>query len=121
MKYVLILFLGMTVLFSCSKDKVSPSILACTYGSRELIRTDQLIKNIPAIVVVVKSPTSPNITFQIMREGTAAALSSCGLPAEFAKDSLKVTVSEYFLAFLGMELINLSPLPFEVTDARLRQ
>lgn len=121
MKYALILSLGITILFSCDKDEVSPSISSCTYGSRELTRTNQLIEDIPATIIAVKSPTSPVITFQIMRSGTAAALSSCGLPAEFAKDSLKVTVSGYFLTFPRMELMNLSPLPFEVTKARLRE
>lgn len=120
MKHALILFLGITILFSCDKNEVNPSISSCKYGSRELTRTDQLVKDIPATIIGIRSPTSPVITFQVMREGTAAALSSCGLPAEFAKDSLKVTVSGYFLTFPGMEFINLNPLPFEVTEARLR-
>jgi|GEM_PF-4418121 len=119
MKYTLSLFLLLTVLFSCGKNKVVPSVTSCDYGG-ELTRTNQFVKDIPATIVAVKYPTSPIVSFQIMRGGTAAPLSSCGLPASLAKDSLKVTVSGYFLTFPGIEFVNISPLPFEVTDAKLR-
>ena len=119
MKYALSLFLLLSILFSCHKDEVGSSVSSCAHG--ELTRTTQFIRNVPATIVAVKSPITSGINFEIMRGSTAAPLSSCGLPASLAKDSLKVTVSGYLLTFLGIEFVNIRTLPFEVTDAKLRQ
>jgi hypothetical protein len=121
MKCALSLFLLLSILLSCRKDEVSSSASPCSYGGNKLTRTSQFAKDIPATIIAIKSPTTtPVISFQIMRGGTAAPLSSCGLPASFAKDSLKVIVSGYLLTFPGIEFVNISPLPFEVTDVKLR-
>jgi hypothetical protein len=120
MKYALSLFLLLSFLIGCHRDEVGPSVSSCTYSGGKLTRTNQFVKDIPATIIAIKSPTTPVLSFQIMRGGTAAPLSSCGLPASFAKDSLKVTVSGYLLTFPGIEFVNISPLPFEVTDAKLR-
>ncbi|QIP13780.1 hypothetical protein G8759_14740 [Spirosoma aureum] len=48
------------------------------------------------------------------------AWSACSLPDEFRKDSLKIYVSGYFLTSPELDVKNITPLPFEVTGARLR-
>ncbi len=120
MKYVLSLFLLLSVLVSCYNDKVDPSVTSCAYPGVELRRTTEFIKDVPAIVIAYTPPGTQIINYQIMRGGTSAALGSCSLPSAFAKDSLSVTVSGYLLTFPGMELMNLSPFPFEVTEVKGR-
>jgi hypothetical protein len=120
MKYVLSLFLLLSFLTSCDENKIDSSLTSCTYPGTKLTRTDQFIKDVPAMIIAVKFPNQ-QVSYQIQRAGTSAALGSCNLPIAFAKDSLKVTVSGYALTFPGMELMNLSPLPFEVTDVELRE
>lgn len=85
-----------------------------------MTRTDQYIKDVPATVMAVTSPTK-EVSYQIMRGGTSAPLGSCNLPLAFEKDGLQVIVSGYLLTFPGSELINLTPLPFEVTNIQLRK
>lgn len=121
MRRALNLLLTSTLLLGCSRGSVDPPVSACTFGGKELTRTGEFIREVPATVIAVKSTTSPVISFQILREGADVPLGSCGLPTEFAKDSLQIMVSGYLLTFPGLELMNLSPLPFEVTKVRLRQ
>ncbi|QDK80201.1 hypothetical protein EXU85_16960 [Spirosoma sp. KCTC 42546] len=120
MKYSLSLLLVLSVSISCDRNKVDPSVSSCTYAGRTLTRTTQFINHVPATIIAVTSPNTPVISFQISRAGTSAPLSSCNLPVAFAKDRLNVTVSGYLLTFPGMEYMNLSPLPFDVTDVKVR-
>jgi hypothetical protein len=119
MRYTLSLFLLFNLLTSCDRNRIDPSISSCAYLDTKLTRTDQFVKEAPAIIITLTSQ-SQQVSCQIMRGGTSAALGSCNLPLAFAKDSLKVTVSGYLLTFLGLEVMNLTPLPFEITDIKLR-
>lgn len=120
MKYLLTLFLLANLLTSCDKNKIDSSFTSCTCPGIKLTRTNEFIKDVPATIIAVPSPNQP-VSYQMMRGGTSAALGSCNLPLGYAKDSLKVTVSGYFLTFTGLEVMNLSPLPFEVTDIKRRE
>ena len=119
MKCVLSLFLLLGVLGSCHNDNVDPSVTSCAYPGAELRRTTEFLEDVPATVIAYTPPGTQVVNYQIMRGGTSAALGSCNMPSAFTKDSLRVVVSGYLLTFPGMELMNLSPLPFEVTDVKL--
>jgi hypothetical protein len=114
------LFLLLSFLVGCDRNDVDSSVTSCTYPGVTMTRTSQFINQVPATIVAVRSG-SQLVGYQIRRAGNAAFLGSCNLPSAFAKDSLPVTVSGYLLTFPGLELMNLSPLPFEVTAVRLRK
>lgn len=48
------------------------------------------------------------------------AWGACNLSDEFKKDSLDLFVTGYFLTSPDLEKMNINPVPFEVTSARLR-
>lgn len=121
MNYVLSLFLVLIALVSCDRNTAHPSITSCSYPGIKLTRTNQFINDVPATIIAVSSPGTQVVRYQIMRGGTSAALGTCNLPVALAKDSLKITVSGYFLTFPGLDVMNLTPLPFEVTEATLRK
>ena len=115
MKYILYLFL-VGWLTSCEKNKVN-ALSSCNYPWENLTRTDRFIQEVPATVAAVHFP-GQQPAYHILRGGNSAALGSCNLPEAFKKDSLKVMVSGYFLTFPGMDLMNINPLPFEVTAVK---
>jgi hypothetical protein len=114
------LFILLSFLVGCHRNEVDSSVTSCAYPGVTMTRTSQFINQVPATIVTVKSG-SQSVSYQIRRAGNAAFLGSCNLPPAFAKDSLPVMVSGYLLTFPGLELMNLSPLPFEVTAVRLRK
>jgi hypothetical protein len=115
MKYILHLFL-VFCLTSCEKTKVS-ALSSCDYPWENLTRTDEFIHELPATIDAVDL-VGHQPAYQIMRGGTSTPLGSCNLPEAFKKDSLKVMVSGYLLTFPGMDLMNISPIPFEVTAVK---
>lgn len=117
MKHLLIIILAAFILTGCDKNKIDFKT-TCSYPGVTLTRTEQFADNLPAMIVAVKLANQPT-SYQI-KPGENNAWGSCNLPMEFAKDSLKVLISGYFLTFPGMELMNISPLPFEVTEVKPR-
>lgn len=118
MKFNLILVFALGFLMGCEKDKVDIPSSNCTVSTIELTRTDEAVKEASVIVVAV-NPNDPKTTYHLI-PANGVPWGSCNLPRQFAKDSLKVYVSGYFLTFPGLELMNLVPLPFEVTAVKLR-
>ncbi len=50
----------------------------------------------------------------------ANAWGACNLPNSFLQDSLDVYVSGYFLTSPSLDLLNITPVPFEVTAIKRR-
>lgn len=119
MKCALTLFLLFAFLTNCD-NKVDPTATTCVYPDNKLARTSEFIKDVPATITSV-TYSGQQTSYEIRRAGTSAPLGSCNLPPTFQKDGLSVTVSGYLLTFPGMEYINLSPLPFEITDIKVRE
>jgi len=118
MKHCLLLISLLFFLAGCKKEKIASST-NCSYPGVTLTRTDESATQVPAIVVAVKD-LNQTISYQI-KPSPDHAWAGCNLPQEFAKDSLKVFISGYFLTFPGMETMNISPVPFEVTEVRPRK
>ena len=118
MKQTLLLVIIIFLFAGCDKNKIE-SDSNCTYAGVTLTRTHNFVDNIPATVAAVKHLNQPE-TYQIIPSENNS-WGSCNLPQEFAKDSLKVFVSGYFLSFPEMETMNISPVPFEVTDIKPRE
>ena len=103
-----------TLTMGACKEEVPSSISAC-YPSMKLSR-GQKVNNAPVLVRL----SGGLATGSQLIATNGVAWSSCNLPAEFNRDSLKIYVDGYFLTSPELELMNLTPLPFEVTRARLR-
>lgn len=118
MNYKLILILLLGISTGCQKDKVNSTATSCTSPDVQLTRTNEVVNEAPVMVVAVTSNSSQTNYRLIPANGVPWG--SCNLPKEFARDSLKIYVSGYFLTFPGLEYMNFAPLPFEVTAARIR-
>lgn len=99
---------------SCKKEEVGSLASSC-YPYPKLTRAQKVSE---ALVLV--SPSGGLIGGYQLIAANGVAWSACNLPADFRKDNLKIYVSGYFLTSPELELINLSPLPFEVVSAKMR-
>lgn len=119
------LILSALLAVGCEQKKITPTESSCMTSGVIYSRTT-FVDNIKGVVIartLPPSPTLPNppVNYHIRWDGTDTILGGCNLPDSFKKDSLKILVSGYFLTFPGMELMNLAPLPFEVTTSSLRE
>lgn len=114
MRYGLGFLLLVLMMGSCQKDEVS-SITSSCYPSLSLSRSQQVKDG--AVLVRISGGLATG--FQLIASN-GVAWSACNLPDQFKRDSLKIYVSGYFLTSPQLELMNLSPLPFEVTGAKLQ-
>jgi len=113
MRYLLLMVLA---LFSgsCKHDRVIPA--ATCYPEIADIKRGGRVVDVPVNfqlsggLISGGQLTLPNGT----------AWSACNLPDEFKKDSLSISVSGYYLTSPELNLMNISPVPFEVTSASYR-
>lgn len=125
MSYKHILPFLLVAFISCQKEDVSVQTSPCQspYG---ILTRRGFIKDRPAIVVQRRQKNGES-GFQIVPaystgvdEANRTPWGSCNLGTAFQKDSIKVTVSGYFLTSDLLETMNISPLPFEVTSMQIR-
>lgn len=101
-------------LLGCKKSDVASSASAC-YPNTELRRAGS-VTDAP---VVVRLSGGVFKGAQLIA-GNGTAWGACNLPDELKRDGLNIYVSGYFLTWPELELMNLTPVPFEVTAARAR-
>jgi hypothetical protein len=126
MRYNYTLFCLLLTLLGCQKEDASLQTSPCQspYGT---LKRRSFIQDVPATIVMTgqnKGESSFQIVPTLNREVDEANQTpwgSCNLETAFQKDSLKVRVSGYFLTSDRLELMNVSPLPFEVTSMQLRE
>lgn len=106
-------------LISCHKDGIDSSNSSCTCPDSQLTRTTRFIDQEQATITAFTS-SSQQAIYQIAWGGSPVNMSPCNLPPAFQKDSLKVTLSGYFVRYPGQSLIDIGNLPFEVTEIKLR-
>jgi hypothetical protein len=100
---------------SCKQDNPIPAV-ACYPEVKDIRRSNHVLD----IQVTYRNSGGLITGGRLdLSEGTNA-WSACNLPEEFKKDSLDLFVTGYFLTSPELELMNLYPVPFEVTSARLR-
>ncbi|GAB3962901.1 hypothetical protein GCM10028805_64940 [Spirosoma harenae] len=125
MRFNHIVFVWLLAFIGCEKEDPASEISPCqsSYGR---LRRRNFIQDIPAIVSL-KGQKNGEFSFQIVpsfstgvAEADRTPWGSCNLGTAFQKDSLKVTVSGYFLTSDLLETMNISPLPFEVTYMKIR-
>jgi hypothetical protein len=102
-------------LLACKEEKISSSATAC-YSEFKGLRRGQHVVDVP---VMVKRSNGLVAGKQLMLSN-GVPLGACNLPDQFDQDSLAIYVSGYYLTSDQLELMNLTPLPFEVTSAKLR-
>jgi len=103
-------------LLSCKEDKNSPSAPEC-YSELKGLRRGQHVVDAP---VMVQISGGLIVGTQLITQNSAVRWGGCNLPEQFVKDSLAIYVTGYFLTSDDLERMNLTPLPFEVTSAKLR-
>lgn len=101
-------------LLSCDKPEVT-SVASTCYPSVSATRSRR-ITDAPVIV----QASGGLATGYLLMASNGVAWSACNLPDEFKRDSLAIYVSGYSLTWPALELMNISPLPFEVTGAKRR-
>ena len=115
MRYLLYPLVLLITLLGCKKNEVSASVSDC-YPGMGVSRSERVV-NAPVVVRL----SGGLITGAQLTAINGLSWSACHLSDEFKKkDSLKIYVSGYFLTSPNLKLMNLTPLPFEVTEARLR-
>ena len=114
MRYVLTLICLITWLVSCRQDEV-PSVASSCYPSVKAIRAERITD----AAVTVQASGGLATGYQLVASN-GVAWSACNLPDEFKRNGLAISVSGYLLTWPELALMNLSPLPFEVTGAKLR-
>lgn len=101
-------------LLGCKKSDVAAEVSVC-YPNMELRRA-QSVTDAPVVVRL----SGGLFTGAQLFASNGVAWGACNLPDKFKRDSLNIYVSGYFLTSPELELMNLTPLPFEVTGARAR-
>jgi len=100
---------------SCKEDKISAEALDC-YSAFKGLRRGQYVVDAPVRVQMSSGLASGK---QLIASNDVG-WNGCNLPDQFSQDSLALYVTGYFLTSDDLELMNLTPLPFEVTSAKLR-
>ena len=115
MKRCLLTIVCMLNLLSCKEEKISSVALDCYPEFKGLERGEYVID---APVTVQLSGGLATGVQLIVSNGFA--WSGCNLPKQFVQDSLAIYVTGYNLTSKELEVMNLTPLPFEITSVRLR-
>jgi hypothetical protein len=112
----LVSFVVLFALLNCKEDKISPAAIECYSGFKDLRRGHHIVD----APVIVQMSGGLRVGAQLLPENSDARWGGCNLPDQFLKDSLAIYVTGYFLTSDDLEKMNLTPLPFEVTSAKLR-
>jgi len=117
MKKLPIVLLLIVTLAACQKEEENQS--AC--NDPKFSRSESFM-NIKARILpeIVQGKVTGAYIIQRLN-ANAASLKPCNLPQVYQVDSLRVNVSGYFLYFEGMEYMNLSSLPIEVTQIQKQE
>jgi hypothetical protein len=115
MKRFLLAGVCMLTLLNCKEDKVNSTALDCYPEFEGLTRGE----NVVDAPVTVQLSGGLAIGSQLIASN-GVAWGGCNLPDQFMQDSLSVYVTGYFLTSKTLETMNLTPLPFVVTSAKLR-
>lgn len=120
MKHFLGLVILLSVLSACRKESLDSKTSRCQNAAYPYERTSEvhLVSTTVRAAVMNNQPINeywiyPSDSRQV------GPLTPCNLPIEFQKDSLKVKISGYMLSFPGMEYMDLTAFPFEVTEIQL--
>ena len=115
MKRFLLAGACMLSLLNCKEDKISSTALDC-YSEFEGLTRDEYVVDAP---VTVQLSGGLAIGSQLIASN-GVPWGGCNLPKQFMQDSLAIYVTGYFLTSKTLEKMNLTPLPFVVTSAKLR-
>jgi hypothetical protein len=124
MKRALIFLFLLSASVGCKdKEYVSPEIRAtlCVSNFEDIRRQSHKSLNkagmvIGSFIYPLLPSDSPPYDFSLR---TAAV--PCNLPQKFRQDSLIVSFSGYYLTSPLLEVIQISAIPFELTDIKLRE
>ncbi|GAB3760453.1 hypothetical protein GCM10028817_36560 [Spirosoma pomorum] len=105
----------MLLVVGCNKEQV-PSAASTCYPDVNANRS----KLVTDVAVTVQASGGLAIGYRLVADN-GVGWSACNLPEEFKRDGLAIYVSGYWLTWPGLEHMNLVPIPFEVTRAKLRQ
>ena len=114
MRYYSTLIFMITLLVGCKQDEV-PSVASSCYPSVEAVRSERVTD----AAVTVQASGGLATGYQLV-SSNGVAWSACNLPDEFKRNGLAIYVSGYSLTWPELKFMNISPLPFEVTRAKLR-
>lgn len=113
--YTYLVLISMAVLLvGCCKDDVSPAASSC-YPNVKVSRS----KRITDVAVTVQASGGLATGFQLV-DCNGVTWSACNLPDAFKRNGLSIYVSGYSLTWPELAQMNLIPIPFEITEARLR-
>ena len=126
MKHTLSLFFMLIALMSCEKNNVTTQFTPCVHDP-DVRRSNESVTDFPATVHVLII-NNKQVGYQMLLSdgpnfdgSNRVPWGPCNLPHQYQKDSLKVTVSGYYLTSPSLELANVTPLPFELTAIELRK
>lgn len=114
MRHYLVLICLAIELLSCNKPEIS-SVASTCYPTVNATRS----RRITDAAVTVQA-SGGLATGYLLTASNGVAWGACNLPDEFKHNGLAIYVSGYSLTWPGLESMNLNPLPFEVTEAKLR-
>lgn len=113
MRYLLLMVFAL-VLGGCKRDKTIRAV-ACYPEIVDLKRG----KHVVDVPVTFQLSGGLRLGGQlILANGTA--WSACNLPNEFKENSLALSVTGYNLTSPALDVMNISPVPFEVTSVKYR-
>ena len=115
MKRYLLAVVCMLHLLSCKEEKISSAALDC-YSELEGLERGEYTVDAP-VTVQLSGGLATGIR---LIASNGVAWGGCNLPEQFAQDSLAIYVTGYNLTSKELEVMNLTPLPFEITSVRLR-
>lgn len=124
MKRTLVFLLLLSVCGGCKdKEFVSPEIKAtpCVSPYKDTSRHRDKVVDQPGMVIGNKIFPLLPLEVPPYDFSLRTSLLPCNLPEKFRKDSLLVSVSGYYLTSPLLETIQISSLPFELTDIELRE
>lgn len=105
-------------IISCKKDTENIDPSHCYDSLYKGLRKGGKVVDAPVTVQMSGGTLAGSM---LVTTASAVVWSGCNLPSEYSKHDLKIFVSGYFLTSDQLELMNISPLPFVVTSAKLRE
>lgn len=116
MRRILTLFFLLSILVSCGKDKFESQVPPCS--DSPFTRSADYVNKAIATVIATKTGNQSVGGYHIQPSGGPQVTPwiPCNLPKQFQKDSLKINVSGYLLTYPDFKMLNMSKIPFEITD-----
>ena len=124
MKRALIFVLMLSSLVECKeREDVTPEVRKthCVSNFKDLRRTGNPVRKAPVLFVEGKFYYLTHLDSADIDLRYAVPFLPCNLPNRYQKDTLTALVSGYHLTNDFLELANVIPLPFELTDIEARK